>query len=149
MTLVEKKQQLLAHLARCQGAQQKLMWLVAQARQRPPLEPHLRTDAFRVEGCLSKAWLVAEFGDGQCFFRCDSDSQVVRAIVGLLCDLYSGHPSAEILAHDPAFLREAGITQHLSGNRRNALSRVWETIRTFAEQHLDTEPGGLASRSHE
>ena len=56
-------------------------------------------------------------------------------MAGLLCEFYSGHAPAEILAHDPKFLAPLGITQHLTPNRRNALSKVWERIRQFAEAH--------------
>ena len=136
MTLAEKKQELLARLARCHGAQERLAWLVAKARRQPPLESTCKTDAFRVAGCLSKLWLVADCREGRCFFRCDSDSQIVKAIAGLLCEFYSGQEPAEILAHDPAFLGDVGITQHLTGNRRNALTRVWEKIRACAESNL-------------
>jgi cysteine desulfuration protein SufE len=75
----------------------------------------------------------SEFREGRCFFVCDSDSLVVKAVAGLLCEFYSGQPPAEILAHDPAFLAPFGITQHLTPNRRNALARVWEHIENFAE----------------
>ena len=39
------------------------------------------------------------------------------------------------LSLDPGFLAPLGITQHLTPNRRNALSKVWERIRQFAEAH--------------
>ena len=38
----------------------------------------------------------------------------------------------EILETDPTFLRDVGITQHLSANRRNALTRVGRIIHQFA-----------------
>jgi TatD DNase family protein len=60
----------------------------------------------------------------------------VKGVAGLLCEFYSGHAPAEILACEPSFLREAGITQHLTPNRRNGLARVWERIRDFAQSHL-------------
>ena len=135
MTLVEKQQKLVAQLARGHGTAERLAWLVARARRQAPLEAGFKTEANRVEGCLAKLWLVPEFREGNCFFRCDSDSQVVKAVAGLLCEFYSGHPPAEVRAHDPGFLAAAGITQHLTPNRRNALARVWESIRAFAESH--------------
>ena len=136
MTLAEKKQELLAQLARCRGAQERLAWLVARARAQAPWGAADKTDASRVEGCLSKLWLTAECRERRCFFRCDSDSQIVKAIAGLLCEFYSGQEPAGILAHDPTFLGDVGITQHLTGNRRNALTRVWERIRACAESNL-------------
>lgn len=145
MNLAEKKQWLLAELSRCKGAQDRLAWLVARARLQPPLDAALKTEARRVQGCLSKLWIVAECRDGRCHFRCDSDSQIVKAVAGLLCDFYSGHAPAEILGSTPDFLAAAGINQHLTPNRRNALSRVWETIRAFAQSHLESPGNHLPS----
>ncbi|NBU08688.1 MAG: SufE family protein [Proteobacteria bacterium] len=112
---------------------QRLQWLVEQARLRPALAAEWRTETHRVPGCVANLWLIAELRDGRCEFRCDSDSQIVRAVAGLLCEFYSGATPAEVLAMDPVFLDQVGINQHLTANRRNVLSRVWERIRTFAE----------------
>ena len=135
MNLAEKQRQLTAELAARSHGQDRLACLVDKARQRPPLAAASRVDERLIPGCLAKLWFVPEFRDGRCFFTCDSDSLVVKAIAGLLCDFYSGHPPDEILAHDPAFLAPLGITQHLTPNRRNALARVWERIRQFAADH--------------
>ena len=132
MTLIEKQRELIAQLSRLRGAQERLVWLVERARQRPRLAEALKTDAFRIEGCLSRLWFAPEFRAGRCYFQSDSDSQIVRAIAGLLCEFYSGQPPEEIAAHDPGFLGQLGITQHLTPNRRNGLSRLRERIRVFA-----------------
>jgi cysteine desulfuration protein SufE len=133
MSLAEKQLQLTAELAALKNGQDRLARLVEKARQSPPLAPEQRADANLIPGCLAKLWLVSEFRDGRCCFTCDSDSLVVKAIAGLLCEFYSGQAPAEILTRDPGFLAPLGITQHLTPNRRNALSKVWERIRTFAE----------------
>ena len=78
---------------------------------------------------------MPSFADGRCWFHCDADSVVVKSVAGLLCELYSDLPPADILSVDPSFLREAGITAHLTAHRRNALTRVWGLIRNFAAQH--------------
>jgi cysteine desulfuration protein SufE len=117
------------------SAQDRLMYLVDQARKTPHLAPEFRIDAYRVEGCLSNLWFVPEFREGRCYFSVDADSQIVRGIAILLAKHYSGESPADILRHDPGFLSEVGITQHLSPNRRNGLSRLWEKIRGFAVQH--------------
>jgi cysteine desulfuration protein SufE len=133
MKLAEKQVQLTTQLAALKNGQDRLAQLVDQAKKRSSLAPEFRADANLIPGCLAKLWFVANFCDGQCFFDCDSDSLVVKSIAGLLCDFYSGQPPAEILAHDPKFLAPLGITQHLTPNRRNALAKIWERIRQFAE----------------
>jgi cysteine desulfuration protein SufE len=136
MNLAEKQQQLTAELAALKNGQDRFALLVERAKKMPPLAPALCGEENLIPGCLAKLWFVAEFRDGRCFFYCDSDSLVVKAIAGLLCDFYSGHPSAEILAHSPEFLAPLGITQHLTPNRRNALAKVWERLRQFAEANV-------------
>jgi cysteine desulfuration protein SufE len=138
MTLAEKQRELEATLARLKDGQERLAWLVEQARRRPLLPAELRKEAHRVEGCLVRLWFVPEFREGRCWFRAESDSLIVKAIAGLLCDLYSGQAPEEIVAHHPRFLGELGITQHLTPNRRNGLSRVWEKIRGFAQGQLQS-----------
>jgi cysteine desulfuration protein SufE len=138
-SLAKKRNALLAQLGGFRHPQERLQWLVEQARLRPPLPAELKADAHRVPGCLANLWLVAEIRKGRCHFQCDSDSQIVRAVAGLLCDFYSGAAPAEILALPPDFLEQVGINQHLTANRRNVLSRVWERIRGFAADQMEEQ----------
>lgn len=135
-TLADKRDALCAELRALRDAQERLNLLVTRARQRPGLDESQKNEAHRVEGCLSKLWIVPRFADERCWFAADSDSQIVKAVAGLLCEFYSGHPPAEILSIDPSFLGPLGINQHLTPNRRNALAKVWEVIRSFAEGQI-------------
>ena len=133
MNLAEKQTQLTANLSALKNGQDRLALLVERAKKLSPLPAETRTEQNLIPGCLAKLWFISEYRTDKCFFACDSDSLVVKAIAGLLCDFYSGHRPAEILAHGPEFLAPLGITQHLTPNRRNALAKVWERIRQFAE----------------
>lgn len=135
MNLAEKQAALVRELARFPGGQERLAHLVERARQRPSWPEAERRPERLVPGCLAKLWLAGRFEGGRCHFSCESDSQIVRAVAGLLCEFYSDQTAAEILAHDPGFLAPLGITQHLTPNRRNALARVWDRIRAFAAGH--------------
>ena len=137
MTLAEKKQELIDDLSLLPSAQDRLMYVVDRAKKSPALPDELRNSETRVEGCLSNLWFIPEFKEGKCYFRVDADSHIVRGIAVVLAEFYSGHPPAEILQNDPAFLSTVGITQHLSPNRRNGLSRLWEKIRGFAAEHVE------------
>jgi cysteine desulfuration protein SufE len=136
MSLDAKKRELVDDLSLLPSAQDRLMYIVDQAKKTPHLPPEFRTDAYRVEGCLSNLWFVPEYRDGRCYYNVDADSHIVRGIAIVLAKFYSGETPNDILKHDPAFLSEVGITQHLSPNRRNGLSRLWEKIRGFAAEHV-------------
>ena len=135
MSLAEKQVELTAQLAALKSGQDRLALLVEKAKAHAPLGPELRVEENLIPGCLAKLWFAPQVRDEECFFACDSDSLVVKAVAGLLCDFYSGQAPAKILAHDPKFLAPLGITQHLTPNRRNALSKIWGRIRQFAETH--------------
>jgi cysteine desulfuration protein SufE len=137
MTIAEKKQTVLAQLAAIKNSQERFAHVIACGRQHTGLTDDFKTDAFRVEGCLAKLWFVSEFRDGRCYFRTDSDSAIVKGIAAVLADFYSGHTPGEILAIDPSFFEKVGITQHLTPNRRNSLSKVWNRIREFALSYVN------------
>lgn len=132
MEFTLEQRNLIAALSQMRNAQERLNYLVERGRRDPPLEAVFKTDAFRVEGCLSKLWLVGSLREGRCYFQADSDSQIVRSVARLLCELCSGHTPKEILAGDLSSLNSIGIEQLLTPNRRNTLSRLWERIQDFA-----------------
>ena len=136
MTLAEKKQSLLTELARIKDPQERIAHAVECGRRHPPLDDASKTEDNRVEGCLAQLWLKATFVEGKCHFQTDSDSAIMKGIAALLCEFYSGHTPEEIVAIEPSFLGQVGITQHLTPNRRNGLSRLWEKIRDYAADRM-------------
>ena len=134
-TLAARQDQLLAALLPLRDPQARFSWAVEQARRRPPLPVELRVDANRVEGCQVRLWFVAEFSEGRCRFRTDSDAVTLKAMTGLLCDLGSDSTPAEIVAHDFAFLEQLGLVRQLAENRRATVLRVADQIRAFAIAH--------------
>ena len=112
--------------------QERLSLVVDRARKRPPLPEAERTEAHRVRGCVSQAWIVGELRDGRCHFRVDADSPLVRGLLKLLCDFYSGGTPAEVAATEPVLFEELGLARNLSPTRLNGLRSVRAAIRDFA-----------------
>jgi cysteine desulfuration protein SufE len=132
VSLVEKQQQLVADYTIIDDPQERLGAVVDNARRRPPLPESERTEANRVKGCVSLAWVVGELRDGRCFFRSDADSPLVRGLLTLLCDFYSGATPADVAATEPTLLDELGLSRNLSPTRLNGLRSVRARIRDFA-----------------
>jgi cysteine desulfuration protein SufE len=91
-----------------------------------------RDEKFKVKGCQSQVWLFPEFKDGRVYLHADSDALLVKGIVGLLVSVYSDATPEEILATPPEFLKEVGITEHLSMNRSNGLAAMMKQIQMYA-----------------
>ncbi len=136
MSLTDKQTVLVEEMQLIPDAYERLGYLVERGKLAPSLPEDLRIDQFKIEGCMSQLWLVPEFKEGCCYFKSESDSAIVKGIASLLCDFYSDAPPQEIVKNDAAFLGEVGVTQHLSPNRRNGLSRIVEFIQHFAQSCL-------------
>ncbi|MFT5836916.1 MAG: cysteine desulfuration protein SufE [Candidatus Azotimanducaceae bacterium] len=136
MTLAEKKDTLVEEITLIPDAYERLGYIVDRGKKAEGLTEDLRIDSFKIEGCMSQLWVVPAFKEGLCHFRSESDSAIVKGIASLLCDFYSEAKPEDIVKTDADFLGEVGITQHLSPNRRNGLSRIVESIQRFAQSCL-------------
>ena len=118
--------------------EEKLEFLLERIRLFAPLRNEEIAECDKVPGCLSGLWLVGSVTDGNCVFRAHSDSSVVAGVAGLLCDLYSARSAEEIVALPESFSSQLRIEQLLSMNRRQAVRRIVEFMRTFAVRAVST-----------
>ncbi len=121
-----------------ENPQERFAAVVDRAKSRPSLPEADRTETNRVKGCVSLAWIACEVRDGRCHFRCDADSPLVRGLLVLFCDLYSGATLAEVATTEPVLLEQLGLTQNLSPTRLNGLRSVRAKIRDFASSQMDS-----------
>jgi cysteine desulfuration protein SufE len=91
-----------------------------------------REEKYKIKGCQSQVWLYPEFKEGRVYFSADSDAVLVKGIVGLLVNVYSDATADDILATKPDFLKEVGITEHLSMNRSNGLAAMMKQMQMYA-----------------
>lgn len=96
------------------------------------LEESDRQEKYRIKGCQSQVWLKPQLKSGKVIFYGDSDAVLVKGIVGLLIEVYSDATPKEILANGPEFLKNIGITEHLSMNRTNGLASMVKQIQMYA-----------------
>jgi cysteine desulfuration protein SufE len=136
MTLKDKQDTLVEEITLIPDAYERLGYIVERGKKAPGLTDDLRLDTFKIEGCMSQLWVVPEYKDKKCYYRSESDSAIVKGIAELLCEFYSDASPSDIVETDAEFLGQVGITQHLSPNRRNGLSRIVESIQRFAKSCL-------------
>lgn len=106
--------------------------LIHLGRELPAYPEDKREDKFKVKGCQSQVWLFPEFKDGRVYFHADSDAVLVKGIVALLVSVYSDATPDEIILTKPDFLKEVGITEHLSMNRSNGLAAMMKQMQMYA-----------------
>ena len=106
--------------------------LIDLGNEQEPLPEEYKTDNNLIEGCQSRVWLQADFVDGKVLFRAESDALIVKGIVSLLINVYSGHTPDEILESEPYFVEAIGLKEHLSPTRSNGLVAMIKQMRLYA-----------------
>lgn len=105
-------------------------------RALPPLAQEDMTEATRLHGCSSAAWLVSEAGpNGRVRFRGTAEAILPRGVVALLLKLYSDRRPQDVLALSPqAAMDRLGISRMLSMNRISGLAAMAARINAAAAQ---------------
>ncbi|WP_428246178.1 SufE family protein [Ferrovibrio sp.] len=107
-------------------------YLIDLGRALPPYPDDLRTDEWRVKGCINRAWLHGAARDGHVYYQASSESEIVAGLIALLLKVYSGRTPREIIDNPPDFLERIGVWENITSNRINGLKGMINLIQTVA-----------------
>lgn len=141
MTQPQPFQDIADNLSFLDDWEDRYRYLIELGQALPKLEASERTDANKVNGCVSQVWLVAEpvavDGTTALHIRGESDAMIVQGLVAILLALYSDRPAAEIAETDAvAIFDELGLREHLTAQRSNGLVAMVNRIRTEARAQV-------------
>ena len=116
--------------------EEQIQYIIDLGRTLEPLSDAEHNDANKVRGCASQVWLVTEpQADATVKFRGDSDAHLVKGLIAVLLQLFSGQHAADIAAYDTkAALDRLGLGSMLTPQRSNGLASMAKRIRTDAER---------------
>jgi len=104
----------------------------------PRMPDALKTEDTFVPGCQSRVHLAARVQPGSddvIEFLADSDANIVRGLIALLQQIYSGQRASAIIAFDAqSFFSRLGLDEHLSMTRRNGLVAMVDRLRRIAAE---------------
>lgn len=127
--------------------EERYRYIVDLGKNLPAMPEEEKNDATKVKGCLSQVWITCKVDTSGVDtsgvdtsgkpavlnFRADSDAFIVKGLIAILLELYSGRQAKEILeldAHDA--LSRLGLSSHLSPNRRNGFVAMVDRIKSEA-----------------
>lgn len=120
----------------------KYRYVIELGEALPPYPESARDEAHRVQGCVSRVWLLPQVGDGPdpvIDLQGDSDAHIVRGLVAIMLSLYSGRRASEIATTDAEeTLRALGLDEHLTPQRANGLRSMVKRIKQQADAALKT-----------
>lgn len=119
-------------------------FMIDLGRELPKLPVELQTDENIVEGCMSTVWLVTALPGGvdqPMAIQADSDSIIVKGLIVILLAFYSRQTSAQIVDSNVGeFLKQLGLDQHLSPQRRNGLFSMIKRLKGLAAAYSSAPP---------
>lgn len=97
-----------------------------------PLPETDKTPTNLIEGCQSRVWITASYDGERVHFRGESDALIVKGIVSLLLRVLDDQRPEDIINSELYFIKEIGLSEHLSPTRSNGLVAMLRQMRLFA-----------------
>lgn len=145
MKIEDKISQLITRFTKFNEWEDRYRELIQTGKKIEGLEDSEKEEKFRIKGCQSQVWLKPEYKDGVVLFHADSDAVLVKGIIGILLEVYSGEAPESIMGNPPKFLQDIGITEHLSMNRTNGLASMVKQIQMYASAFNALKQKGVLS----
>jgi cysteine desulfuration protein SufE len=107
-----------------------------------PMPKEIYAPRYKIHGCSAQVWLqtlISSYDDGApvLTFRGDSDSHVVRGLLAIVMELYSGQRAEEIIKIDASPIFDAvGLGGQLNSQRANGLRALLSRIKNDARDAL-------------
>jgi cysteine desulfuration protein SufE len=114
----------------------RYQYLIDLGRKLTPLDEAEKTNDKLLAGCQSQVWLLLEGDAGEVTIRANSDAAIVSGLIALLIQVYSGCSAQQIVDTEPYFIKEIGLSSHLSLTRANGLHAMLAAIKGHARALL-------------
>lgn len=117
----------------------KYAYIIEQGNALEPIDDKYKTPENIIKGCQSRVWMQTDYREGRLFFDAESDAIIVKGLLALVLRVFNGRTPDEIIGTDLRFMKEIGLTEHLSPTRSNGLLSVIKQIRYYAIAYKSKE----------
>ena len=131
-TIDDIQQEIIDELSIYDDWMDKYSLIIEYGNSLETLDDKYKTPENIIQGCQSRVWLQTDYRDGKLFFQAESDAIIVKGLLALVLRIFSGRTPQEIIDTDLRFMKEIGLTDHLSPTRSNGLLSVIKQIRYYA-----------------
>lgn len=112
---------------------QRYQYLIELGESLDPMPESEMTEDKRVKACMSKVWVNAYKKPGDensIFFHGDCDTSVIKGVVALLVNLFSGKSKEAILQMDvDRLFEDIKLAENLSPNRHVGIYAITEMMK--------------------
>jgi len=131
--VTERQRELVQKFQKLPSWQGRYKEIIAMGKALPEMPKEIYQEQFLVKGCQSQVWLKAQPSEGgKVVFLADSDALIVKGLVALLLELYSGAKATDIIEAPKDFIAAMGFSEALSPSRANGLLAMMKQIHLYA-----------------
>lgn len=112
-----------------------VLWL---GKKLQPFPDALRLDGYKVKGCISQVYVVAELQNGRLHWQGDSDAAITKGLLALLMEGMEGLTPEQALALEPSVLAATGLQASLTPSRANGFLNIFRAMQAQARGLLLT-----------
>jgi len=108
----------------------KFVQLMDMAKESEHLKENEKIEKNKINGCTSRAWVVTKQNrDDTYTFRTDSDSLIVKGLLTILEQIFSGQTADNILSINSSdILYSIGLDKTITSQRTNGFSSAVQKI---------------------
>ncbi|UTJ07275.1 SufE family protein [Arcobacter roscoffensis] len=111
---------------------QKYEYIIDLGKKLEPLDEKHQTPQNLVHGCTSQVWLICEQKDGKLYFYGTSDAIIVKGLVYMILQIFSGSTIEELKEVDMDIIHELQLAEVITPNRQSGVIGMIKKIKEFA-----------------
>ena len=115
-----------------EGETGQFQYLIDHGKQSSSFENSDKTDANKMYGCLAQVWIVYEVNDGKFFFKGDSDALIVKGLVSIIAEAFSGYTPSELKDIDHSIVSKLGLGPGLTVRRQVGMMAMIDHIKKIS-----------------
>lgn len=110
----------------------KYEYIIDLGKKLPTFDEENKTPENLVHGCTSQVWLICEKKENKLFFYGTSDAIIVKGLVYIILEIFSGSTIEELKEIDMDIVRELGLSEVITPNRQSGVIGMIKKIKEYA-----------------
>lgn len=110
----------------------KYEYIIDLGKKLEPLDEKHHIPANLVHGCTSQVWLIVERKDDKLYFHGTSDAIIVKGLVYMILEIFSGSTIEELKEVDMDIVHELKLAEVITPNRQSGVIGMIRKIKEYA-----------------
>lgn len=131
-SLQERKTNIFNEWKNITTSEECFTFLLKKGTDSVPFPPNIDKNNYKITGCQYALWLYIEISSGCLNIYMDSDSKIVKGVLSVYQQFFSGLPPEIIIEEDFEFTNNSIMAQDFSTRYSSLITNFKHKIKTFA-----------------